>query len=101
MSRFIKPSVKWIKPVEVGFVIIAWVAGAAFGILAWHTPPTPKPVVDTRALISSKASFTQVKANFEGKPYAQGQFQELPGFFCEGWTNGANGHGWVVLRCSK
>jgi hypothetical protein len=99
--RFIKRSQKWVIPIEVGLAVAAWGAGVVFGVLAFHTPARPAAVVDTRAFISPTATYKEVVANFAGKPYAQGQFQELPGFLCKGWTADKNGHRWVVLRCVR
>jgi hypothetical protein len=43
-----------------------------------------------------------VNANIVGKPYvSKGQLSELPGFLCSAWTNGAKGHGWILLECVK
>ena len=52
-----------------------------------------------RPRISSQASTAEVEANFSGKPYVHAALSELPGFDCKGWTNGANGSGWVTILC--
>jgi hypothetical protein len=54
-----------------------------------------------RPSISPAANLTQVRENFTGKPYVHGGLSELPGFTCDGWTNGKAGHGWIVLVCSR
>jgi len=98
--RFIKPSKRWFAPVYIGLFAIAY--GAAFeGGRLSYAPPAPKVVAVSRPFISAKATLAQVDANFSGKPYWHGAISELPGFLCKGWTNGANGSGWVVLVCSK
>lgn len=93
-------SVKWIP---VMYVLLAgWACVAVFvaGHLAWP-PVKPATVYVHRAPISPSATLAQVAANFTGKPYVTGQIPELPGFVCSGWTAGATGHGWIVLRCVK
>ena len=91
---------KWVPVIQIALVLVAFVIGAWFGVLAFHTKPA-RTIVDTRPRISAHASLAQVNANLKGKPYVSGQLAELPGFKCQGWTNGAKNHGWVVIRCTR
>lgn len=96
-----RKSRRWIPAVYVLLALALYAAAFAAGLLE-HAPLTRVRTVHVvRPPISARASLAQVAANFAGRPYVHGQLQELPGFDCYGWTNGANGSGWVVLRCSK
>jgi hypothetical protein len=97
--RLLKPSVRWIWPIDVGFVLLAWLLGVVIGVLFFHTPTT-HTVVDTRPIISNHATAAQVVANLDGKHVA-GTGQFIAGFQCAAWTRGKNGHGWVVEYCVK
>lgn len=97
----IRKSSRWIAVVYTLLAVVALAAAFTAGLLE-HGPLTSvRTVRVVRPPISASASLHQVEANFAGRPYVHGQLQELPGFDCYGWTNGANSHGWVVLRCSK
>lgn len=73
----------------LAFSILALVIGLAFS----------KPNVPARPVITNRATYAQVVANFRGKPYSTGSF--VSGYTCAGYTAGKNGHGWVVIRCVK
>lgn len=89
---------------------VLWTALIAFGVAALffggyeagQGNPTVRVVhAAGRPPISPSASLAQVRANIAGKSYVHGVLSELPGFVCDGWTNGKAGHGWIVLVCSK
>ncbi len=102
MRRLIPQSVKWLPVCYAGLAVIglasAFITGLYFS--AAHTV-THNHTSPERAYISSSASLAQVNENLKGKPYVHGSLSELPGFTCDGWTNGKNGTGWVVIRCWK
>lgn len=102
MRTLLPQSPKWGPVIEVLLAAVLFGSGLTTGIEAFHTAKAQTHrVVDARPRISSKATYAQVVANFAGAPYVSGQLSELPGFQCQGWTAGATGHGWVVIRCSK
>jgi hypothetical protein len=83
-------------------VIGVFFIGATVGLVFM----TKKPARRALPPISNHSSYAQVKAHFDGKPYASGAY--LPGFKkCSAWSNGRNGkhviqkHGWVLVGCSK
>src|SRR5581483_26348 len=91
----IRKSTRWIPAVYVLLVASAIGSGAITGRY-WNAGTTT--VYVQREKISARASASQVRANFAGKPYVVGgQLSELPNFKCNGWTRGARSHGWVVL----
>ena len=99
VGRLLKTSTRWIPVVYVVLVALAVIAVFFGGYECGQGFPVVKRV--PRPLVSRSASLAQVRANFAGKAYVHGALSELPGFACDGWTNGKAGHGWVVLVCSK
>lgn len=98
----IKRSTKWFPVVYTALIGFACLAVFVGGYEAGQGNPTVRTVVTQRPRISSHATLTQVLENTEGAAYVHGgRLSELPGFLCAGWTNGANGHGWVTLVCTK
>jgi hypothetical protein len=102
VRKIVPQSVKWLPVIYAGLAVwglaCAFITGLYFSAphAVTHNHKTPE-----RAFISSGASLAQVNGNLKGKPYVHGSLSELPGFTCDGWTNGKNGTGWVVIRCFK
>jgi hypothetical protein len=100
--KWFKPSARYAPLLELLFAFWVFGAGLATGLFAFHTKISTHTVAIQRPPISAKATLAEVNANIVGKPYvSKGQLSELPGFLCSAWTNGAKGHGWILLECVK
>lgn len=92
---------KWrFLSLDLMLVVAAWVAGAGFGIFAYHTPPTELVYRDG---ISNGSTLIAVNKNFDGPPQMKHQtIAELPTADCDVWTESPSGETaskWYVIRC--
>lgn len=101
MRPLLKRSTRWIPVIYAVLVAVGATALFFGGYEYGQGFPVVTVVHTARPTISPAASLAQVRANIAGKPYVHGGLSELPGFTCDGWTNGKAGHGWIVLVCAK